>query len=50
MTTATESMSSTVVTRNRVGWLDLAWLSWRQHRAALISTTLLVLAMCGWML
>lgn len=50
MSTAVDTTpTSTVVTRERVGWLDLAWLTWRQHRAALLSTTVAVLALCGWM-
>ena len=50
MTTATGTLPSTVVTRARVGLLDLVWLAWRQHRIALVSTTVGVLALGGWML
>ena len=46
MTTAT--LPSTVVTRNRVGLLDVVWLAWRQHRIAILTTTVAVLALSGW--
>jgi hypothetical protein len=35
--------ASTVTHRDRVGWADLAWVTWRQHRLVLVGTGALVL-------
>ncbi len=49
MTAATSSrpLSPALVTRARVGWTDLAWLVWRQHRVLIGITTLGVAIVAG---
>ncbi|GAA3843322.1 transporter [Saccharothrix violaceirubra] len=44
MTTATASTSTT---RSRVGWGDLLWLTWRQHRWVVSVTTALLVLGCA---
>jgi hypothetical protein len=38
------STSTAVTHRNRAGWTDLAWITWRQHHLMLVGTGALVLA------
>ncbi|HEX4224863.1 MAG TPA: hypothetical protein VHZ97_21020, partial [Pseudonocardiaceae bacterium] len=49
MTAATQSrsLSPALVRRAEVGWSDLAWLVWRQHRMLIGITTLAVLVAVG---
>jgi hypothetical protein len=37
------TVSTAVTHRDRVGWTDLAWVAWRQHRLVLVGTGILVL-------
>lgn len=39
--------SAPVATRSRVGWGDLLWLTWRQHRWTVLGTAALVVAVAG---
>lgn len=43
MTTTTDT--ATVTRRDRVGWADLAWLTWRQHRWAIVGLVAVVAAL-----
>ena len=49
-TTAPEPAVRRPTVRRRVTLVDLAWLTWRQHRWALLGTTAGTLLMCAWML
>jgi hypothetical protein len=45
--TTSRSLSAAFQRRDRVGWADLAWLVWRQHRTLIAVTTLGVAIVAG---
>ena len=45
--TTSRSLSPALQRRDRVGWADLAWLVWRQHRTLIAATTLGVAIVAG---
>src|SRR5205807_1422520 len=49
-TLMTSSVRTQAETRARVGTLDLLWLTWRQHRWAIVSGAVFVVALGGYIL